>query len=391
MARASASPEFLPGNRLTLLNSGAEFFPALLAAIRQAQYEVHIESYIFECDETGQAVAAALIDAAQRGIAVRLLVDGFGANAFTHAMLPGLMSAGAMVLVYRPEISRLKLRRHRLRRLHRKLAVIDGAIAFVGGINIIDDLNTPDHSPPRYDYAVRVEGPCLAPIQRAMRRLWEIVAWVNLKRRYRITEGMKNAQTRPGNQRAAFVIRDNFRHRRDIENAYLTAIATARDNILIANAYFLPGRRFRRALRNAARRGVRVTVLLQGRIEYRLLHYATQALYDRLLDDGIRIFEYHYSFLHAKVAVIDEEWATVGSSNIDPFSLMLAKEANLVVRDRKFAAELRSSLELAMQKGARELAATSWHALPWHSRLLRWASYVIVRLAIGMSNYGGRQ
>jgi cardiolipin synthase len=144
-------------------------------------------------------------------------------------------------------------------------------------------------------------------------------------------------------------------------------------------------------LRNAARRGVRVTVLLQGRIEYRLLHYATQALYDRLLNDGIRIFEYHYSFLHAKVAVIDEEWATVGSSNIDPFSLMLAKEANLVVLDRKFAAELRSSLELAMQKGARELAAASWRALPWHSRLLRWTSYVIIRLVVGMSGYGGRQ
>jgi cardiolipin synthase len=391
MARAPASPEFLPGNRLTLLNSGAEYFPALLAAIRQAQYEVHIESYIFEDDDTGRMIAAALKDAAQRGVAVRLLVDGFGSPAFTSTMRPDLMNAGAMALVYRPEISRLKLRRHRLRRLHRKLAVIDGEIAFVGGINIIDDLNTPDHSPPRYDYAVRVEGPCLAPIQQAMRRLWEIVAWVNLKRRYRITEGIRSVQTRPENQRAAFVVRDNFRHRRDIEKAYLSAIASARISVLIANAYFLPGRRFRRALRNAARRGVRVTVLLQGRIEYRLLHYATQALYDRLLNDGIRIFEYHYSFLHAKVAVIDEEWATVGSSNIDPFSLMLAKEANLVVLDRKFAAELRSSLELAMQKGARELAAASWRALPWHSRLLRWTSYVIIRLVVGMSGYGGRQ
>lgn len=391
MARASASPRFLSGNRLTLLNSGAEFFPALLAAIRQARHEVHIESYIFENDETGQMVAAALMDAAQRGIAVRLLVDGFGADAFARTLLPGLMGAGAMALVYRPEISRLKLRRHRLRRLHRKLAVVDGAVAFVGGINIIDDLNTPDHSPPRYDYAVRIEGPCLEPIQQTMRRLWEIVAWVNLKRRYRITEPIKAVQTRPGNQRAAFVTRDNFRHRRDIEKAYLTAIGAARDSILIANAYFLPGLRFRRALRNAARRGVRVTILLQGRIEYRLLHYATQALYDRLLDDGIHIFEYHYSFLHAKVAVIDEEWATIGSSNIDPFSLMLAKEANLVVLDRNFAAELRGSLEVAMQNGARELAAASWRALPWHSRLLRWTSYVIVRLAVGMSGYGGRQ
>ena len=382
--------DFLPGNRLTLLNSGAEYFPELIRAIDGAQHDVHLESYIFEDDATGQAVAAALASAARRGVTVRVLVDGFGAREFAESLQPALLAAGVQAMVYRPDIARFRLRRHRLRRLHRKLAVIDGEIAFVGGINVIDDLNTPYQIPPRYDYAVRVEGPLLAPIQQAQQRLWEIVLWAKLNRRYRLT---RRAQTDPGargEQTAAFVVRDNILHRRDIEEAYLEAIAAAQQDILLANAYFLPGRRFRRALRDAVKRGVRVVILLQGRIEYRLLHYATQALYGRLLGVGIRIFEYRRSFLHAKVAVIDSHWATVGSSNIDPFSLLLAREANIVVKDTAFAESLRASLDQAMRNGARELPVDSWKRLPWHSRLLRWASYNLVRMVVGLVGYGGK-
>jgi len=382
--------EFKPGNHLTLLNSGAEYFPALLTAINEAQHEVHLESYIFEDDNTGRAVAEALMTAARRGITVRLLVDGFGAPDFSTLLMPALIDAGVMALAYRPDIARFKMRRHRLRRLHRKLVVIDGEIAFVGGINIIDDLNSDDHLPARYDYAVRVEGPVLLPIRHSMRRLWEIVTWVNMRHRYRTRpSSMPNPLPR-GEQMAAFLVRDNIRHRHDIEDAYLAAIANAREYILIANAYFLPGRRFRRALREAAKRGVRVTILLQGRIEYRLFHYATQALYGKLLNAGIHLFEYRHSYLHAKVAVIDDQWATVGSSNIDPFSLLLAKEANLVVLDRPFAEQLRSSLERSMQEGARELPTQRWKQFPWYSHLLRWASYNLVRFAIGLLGYGGK-
>ncbi len=278
-----------------------------------------------------------------------------------------------------------------MRRLHRKLVLIDGEIAFVGGINVIDDLNTPHQTPPRYDYAVRIEGPLLVPIRQALYRLWEIVVWAKLNRRYRLDRSALFTPAAAGQQTAAFIVRDNFRHRRDIEEAYLAAIAEAREDILIANAYFLPGRRFRRALRDAVRRGVRVTILLQGRIEYRLLHYATQALYGKLLGDGIRIFEYHRSFLHAKVAVIDAQWATVGSSNIDPFSLLLAKEANIVVRDAVFSEELRRSLALAMNDGAQELHRRLWQQLSWHARLLRRLSYNLVRFAVGIAGYGGKR
>ncbi|MBL8396372.1 MAG: cardiolipin synthase ClsB [Candidatus Accumulibacter sp.] len=385
------APKFLPGNRLTLLNSGAEYFPALIRAISAARHVVHLESYIFEDDDTGRAVADAMEKAARRGVTVRLLVDGFGARDFPQLLQPRLVAAGVQAMVYRPDIARFQLRRHRLRRLHRKLAMIDGQVAFVGGINVIDDLNAPYQMSPRYDYAVRIEGPLLAPIQQALYRLWEIVLWAKLNRRYRLPVHSPAVAEARGEQTAAFLVRDNIRHRRDIERAYLDAIASAQDEIILANAYFLPGRRFRRVLRQAARRGVRVTILLQGRVEYRLLHYATQALYGQLLAAGIRIFEYQSSFLHAKVAVIDRRWATVGSSNIDPFSLLLAREANIVVLDVGFAENLWHSLGQAMDEDALELPADSWHRLPWRSRFLRWASYNLVRMLIGITGYGGKR
>ena len=156
-----------------------------------------------------------------------------------------------------------------------------------------------------------------------------------------------------GTQVAKFTIRDNLRHRRDIERAYLAGVRTARREILIATAYFFPGVRFRRALISAAARGVKVTLLLQARVEYRLLHYASRALYGQLLTAGVAIQEYHRSFLHAKVAVVDSRWATVGSSNIDPYSFLMSREANVFVRDAAFAGELRVELLQMIEAGSR--------------------------------------
>lgn len=387
------TPQFLPGNRLTLLETGNDFFPALVAAIDSAEREVHLETYIFADDATGRRVVEALAGAARRGVTVRVVVDGFGAREFPQGLGAALIAQGVEVMVFRPEIARLRFRRNRLRRLHRKLAVVDGRTAFVGGINIIDDWdmgNTPAQMPPRYDYAVKVEGPLLAPIHASALHLWRLLRWASLRRRPRLQVRTPPRTDVAGSAQAAFVIRDNLRHRRDIEEAYLDAITTASQDILIANAYFLPGRRFRRALTAAAGRGVAVTVLLQGRVEYALLHHATQALYGSLLGAGIRIFEYHQSFLHAKVAVVDAEWATVGSSNIDPFSLMLAREANLVARDATFAGQLRASVQVAMDRGAREIDRQTWQRAPLPQRVMRWLAYGLVRLLIGISGYGGR-
>ncbi len=381
--------DFLSGNKIELLESGGQFFPALIAAINAAACEVHLETYIFADDVAGRAVVTALAAAAQRGVAVRVLVDGFGAREFVPGLGQVLIAAGASVEVYRAELPQLKLRRHRLRRLHRKLAVIDGRIAFVGGINIIDDADTPDLGP-RFDYAVRIAGPLVTQIHASVRHLWRLVGWAKLQHRPPGSPVTPRAQDAPaGTMTAGFLIRDNLRHRRDIEDAYLTAIANSKNDIVLASAYFLPGRRFRRALLGAAARGVRVTVLLQGQVEYALLHYATQALYRVLLAGGIRIFEYHAGFLHAKVGVIDGQWATVGSSNIDPFSLLLAREANVVVQDAGFAAELSASLQRAIDGGAREIVHAELARSSLPVRAMRWLAYYMVRLLVGFTRYGG--
>jgi len=379
---------FVSGNRITLLRTGTEYFPALEAACDAAAHEIYLETYIFEDDVTGRRIAQALLRAARRGVTAHVLIDGFGSKDISDELLQELQDGGVRVLTYRPDISPWTLRRERLRRMHRKIAVIDARIAFVGGINIIDDMHTPRQKPPRFDYAVRVEGPLLAEIYPVVTRLWILVMWTQLRERWPQREVAPVHAARRGVQRAAFVIRDNLGHRKDIENAYLDAIARAKTEIVIASAYFFPGLSFRRALVEAAARGVRVVLLLQGRVEYRLLHYAARALYGRFLDAGIEIHEYRRSFLHAKVAVIDDHWSTVGSSNIDPMSLLLAREANVVIDDAGFGRQLKTSLADAMAIGAHQVHRVTWKRQPLQARVLNWICYELVRFLIGWSSYG---
>jgi cardiolipin synthase len=253
----------------------------------------------------------------------------------------------------------------------------------------MDDFDTPEPSPPQYDYAVRIEGPLVASVREAARRLWMRVAWAALGRRWPATalqarrEGGRTPWTEPAaadGVRAALVLRDSLRHRRDIEVGYLEQIEAARAEVILANAYFFPTRRFRQALVRAARRGVAVTLLLQGKADHPLQHYASRALYRRFLAAGIHIHEYYPSLLHAKVAVFDRRVATVGSSNIDPLSLGMAREANVFVDDRTFAAELRASLHEAIENRARPVPANYWQRLSIGIKARIWLSYRLARL-----------
>ena len=378
----------IPNNQIALLQNGEAYFPAIEAALDRAVHEIYLESYIFENDNTGRCIADALRRAALRGVKTHVLIDGFGSHSLPKTMVDDLKAAGVRVLKFRPKISPWTLRRQRLRRLHRKIVVVDQKIAFVGGINIIDDMDMPGQTSPRYDYAVSVEGPLVGEIHASTRRMWSRVAWTRLRRGWGRDNDRQSPSTEPGGpMRSAFLVRDNIRHRRDIEDAYLQAIEQAQFEIILANAYFLPGLNFRHALLDAAGRGVRVILLLQGRVEYRLLYYATHALFGNFLDAGMEIYEYHKSLMHAKVAVIDERWATVGSSNLDPFSLLLALEANVVVDDENFAKKLKNSLNQAIKMGARRILQNNWRTQPIRLRLASWLCYGLMRFMIGMAGY----
>ena len=381
-----------PGNHLTLLENGADYFPALIGAIDGARHEIHLESYIFQADTIGLSVAQALMGAARRGVVTRLLLDGFGTRDLPAALRAELRNAGVEVSFFRPEHGRLPMPlrryRHRLRRMHRKLALVDARVAFVGGINIIDDLGGGKLTQPRLDYAVRIEGPLVADIHACAYRLWRLLSWSRLGLRRGEGVWLKPIADIAGEQRGEFVVRDNLRGRRGIEKAYLHAIRGARHEIFIANAYFLPGLRFRHALVEAAQRGVRVVLIMQGYTDHPLYRAASRALYRYFLENGVEVFECHLSELHAKVAVVDGKWATVGSSNIDPFSLLLAREANVVAHDRQFAETLLASLQGLVRQGGHRIHRLDWRRISWYVRFASWLAYGVVRGGMGLAGFG---
>ena len=407
--RAEANRALRPGHRLKLLKGGAALFEALVAAIDGARAEVMLETYIFEFVGATIAVAEALERAAARGVVVRVVVDGIGTGELPAEWRRRWQAAGVRWRVFNPARGWRVLLPPRWRRLHRKLCVVDARICFCGGINIIDDYFDPTRgalAEPRFDFAVRVTGPLVDDAHETMTRLWWRTQAARDARHVDVAGALAavrkaagagsdaaDPELNAGELRpapapqgdgvlAGLVLRDNFRFRKRIEHFYRYAIAQARSEILIANAYFVPGVALQRALLRAAHRGVKVTLLLQGRYEYFMQHHASRAVYGVLLDGGIEIIEYAPSFLHAKVAVFDGAQgaiATVGSSNLDPLSLLLAREANVFVRDDEFGAELRSHLLDAMQNAGHRVDAAEHRQRPLVTRSLTWMAYGLMR------------
>ncbi len=414
----SASPvharALRPGHHLTLLTGGETLFPALTGAINAARVEVLLETYIFEFAGSVIPVAEAIEAAARRGVCVQVVVDGVGTGDVPPDWQQRWKAAGVHWRVFNPARGWRLLLPKRWRRLHRKLCVVDGSVGFCGGINLLDDFFDPNHGAldqPRFDFSVRIGGPLVADMHDTMMRLWDRLQVTREARQHDFAGALQavldaaRAGTDMGDEEmkrdvdslptqspgqgalAALVLRDNVRFRRSIEGNYRLAIGLAKSEILIANAYFIPGVQLQRALLRAAKRGVRITLLLQGRYEYFMQFHASRAVYAVMLKAGIEIIEYEASFLHAKVAVMDSAGgalATVGSSNLDPLSLLLAREANIFVRDDSFAGELRGHLLEAIAQGRRVApdAITRWSRV---SRGLNWVAYALMRALLFVS------
>ncbi len=404
--------DFSGGHHAQVLRGGDELFPSLIEALGVARHEVWLATYIFNDDTSGHRVAEALVAAAQRGVAVHVLVDGFGSKTWIPVLRALFVGAGVRFEVFR-SLDRWWswLQPQQMRRLHHKLCAVDGRMGFVGGINIIDDRFDMHHgwsTVPRLDFAVRLDGPVAREIEQVVRALWlrshlgrdwreEVLTLARSAHPVRRTLGvlrqLRGVQAQDAAReaalrdlprvRAGLVVRDNIRQRRDIERCYIQAIGRARVRIDIACSYFYPGTRFRHALERAASRGVRIRLLLQGKVDYRIAALAARVLYGTLLARGIRVYEYTPAFLHAKVAVVDDHWATVGSSNIDPLSLLLNLEANAVVDDRPFVAELSNRLDEAFAASTEIVAPPlerGWRA--WLTRgFVAWVANTYLRIA----------
>ncbi|WPG37758.1 cardiolipin synthase ClsB [Variovorax sp. EBFNA2] len=346
------------GNRIELLENGEEFFPRVFEAVRQAQREVIIETFILFEDKVGLALHAAMRAAALRGVKVDLMIDGFGSPDLSREYLESLATAGVKVRVFDPGQRFLGQRLNVFRRMHRKIVVVDGVRAFVGGINYSAD-HLLDFGPKaKQDYAVELAGPIVAEIHQFVLRAIALggkgAGW--FRRRLKQAPPAEQLQA-AGEADAIFVTRDNRRHTNDIERHYRAAIRAARERIVIANAYFFPGYRLIKELRRAARRGVDVRLILQGEPDMPIVKTAASMLYHHLLHAGVRIYEYCDRPLHGKVALMDDRWSTVGSSNLDPLSLSLNLEANIVVRDTAFNNVLWERMDQLMQHSCKQVGA----------------------------------
>jgi len=360
LMKSPRKSRWLPDNGAQLLENGEAFFPAVFDAISNAQHEVLVETFILFEDKVGLALHAALCEAARRGVQVDLLIDGFGSPDLSTRFVDELAAAGVHLRTFDPGRRWFGMRMNVLRRMHRKIVVTDGTRAFIGGINYAAD-HLADFGPEaKQDYAVELRGPIVDELRRfALRAI--------RSPRPALPQPQQPQQPKAGTAQAMLVTRDNVRHRNDIEQHYRIAIRAARKRVVIANAYFFPGWRVLHELRRAARRGVDVRLILQGQPDVPLARKAASLLYEHLQQDGVRIYEYCERPLHGKVAVVDDDWATVGSSNLDPLSLSLNLEANVILRDAGFARHLAQRLQHLIEHACKQVtpapARSGWH--PW--------------------------
>lgn len=379
---------FTADNNLTLLHCGGEYFPALIKALDDAKLEIYLETYIFAADEIGDAVKTALKRAAARGVVVNVIADWLGTgDAQAKALAKEFSEAQVQYRTFNPWFKR------GVTRSHRKMCVVDRQLAFVGGLNINNDLRA-DHDfhmilpLPRWDFAVRITGPLVAKIHLELEAQWMRIGRLTLRLRLELFRDVRQVPVIGSGApaHAALVVRDNLRNRRTIHRTYLHALGHARKNALLANPYFAPGRKMRDALASAAARGVDVTLLL-GVGQFPLQDAITHAFYPKLLKSGVKIVEYRKTQLHAKVAVIDGHWATVGSSNVDGFSLFVNQEANVVVQDAAFSTTLKEKIEQGIAEGV-VIKLEDFANVPWYKRAWYDTAYMLYRITIHIITWG---
>jgi len=391
----------VPGNHATLLRDGPQTHAAQLAAIAGAQHHVHLETYLITDGEIGSCYADALIERARAGVHVRLMLDGLGALGAGDAYRQRLVDAGVRLREFNPVNPLREPRLWRVtRRTHRKTLVVDGRVAFTGGVNLTDEYRRgPEDAEPATrdgpgwrDTHVMIEGPAAAEFQRVFLTYWARLGGLRDTTDYypdvpAAGNGLACAITDQGEgfidhwvggeddnddddlPRPKNPLRPKYRTKPRIYHAYLDAIKLAQHRVWITQAYFAPNGRFIRALTRAARRGVDVRLIVPARTDAGLLKYAARQRYARLMRAGVRIHEYRPAVLHAKTAVIDSVWSTVGSANLDYRSFFHNDEANAFLICEDFAADMEAMFERDLQR-CDAIEPVIWERRGWRERLL---------------------
>lgn len=361
------------GNELELLINGDQFFPCAFDCIRQAQSEILIETFIIAADEVGMLLRDALLDAAGRGVNIEITVDGYGTAELESDYIAELVEAGISFRMFEPKRPVFGIRTNIFRRLHRKIIVVDRETAMIGGINFAADHLRNYGAMAKQDYALKLQGPVVRDFYGASSDL--LADYAGAERR----PSGETPTSAAGTAAVLLALRDNAGNRTDIEKQYLQGIQDANERIVLANAYFFPGYRLLRGLRNASGRGVRVVVILQGKPDKKYTWMLGSLLYGHLLRHGIEIYEYLSHPFHGKIAIIDHEWATVGSSNLDPLSLYMNLEANVFIRDGDLNRQLHAHLAKMIESDCSRVSFRSVMRKRWWQAPLIFLSFHFLR------------
>jgi len=357
------------GNRVSVITDGDEFFDSIISSIEKAKKSINLETYIFSSDSVGWLVAEKLAEKAEQGLEVNVIYDSFGSMTASGLMFDMMRKAGVEIIEYHPFVPWRRYWNISFRD-HRKILVIDGNIAFIGGINIGKEYAGEKYEGDRWrDTHVKIDGPAVTDIQFYFMENWYRNGGALLNGRLYFPE-----LPEVGELLLMILCTRSRKKVKPVYESYISAIRNARHSIYITNAYFIPDGRIYRSLVRAAERGVDVRLLLPGKSDIPFVKYASRYLYKRYMKKGIRIFEYQDSILHAKTAVIDGVWSTIGSSNLDRRSFRRNLEMNAVVLDQGFG-DLMEEIFLKDIKKSREITLQLFRKRSIIEFFLEWLCY----------------
>lgn len=364
---------------IELVHSGEDYFSRLQTIISNAQKEIHLQTYIFENDSTGLEIVGALKEAVDRNVKVYVLLDGYGSFNLSNSFFRDLVKHGINIRFFSPWYSINNF--YVGRRMHHKIIVVDGEVAVIGGINIADKYRGSDSALPWLDYAIQING---AAFCKPLQQLCGNIYFKLNKRTKRTTiTGIH------GNKEAVIKLLRNdwLNQKNEISNAYISKLRKAEKEVVVVASYFLPGRKFSKVLKRAAKRGVKIKIILSGVSDLPIVMRATRYLYSSLLKQGIELLEWNKSVLHGKLALVDDTWATIGSFNINHLSSYGSIEMNVETNSPKFLQTLNEDLRGIIE----QCEAVTFETIKSRKGILEslknWTAYFLVRIALVIATY----
>lgn len=368
--------EYKEGHNVELLHGGGSFFPTVERVLDEAKHYIHFQTYIIDEDDTGKRIVRALVRAARRGVRVYLLLDAFGTKYLTKEFIDEIEDSGILFRFFSPVFImkgfQLSLR------LHHKVVLADGELAIIGGINFADRYRGSDSVKAWLDFAVLIRGPECIRVNNICRKLWNKTF---LAKEEKASERVYSTSLYKQNISLRVVENNWYRNKIEILRSYRNALRNSGSHMIIFASYFLPGRLERKLFRQASARGVDIRIVLAAKSDAPMFKRATSFLYQYILRNNIKIYEYYPANLHAKVTTVDGKWCTIGSYNFNHISDYGSIEMNVNIMDDAFTKDFENILNEIIKNDCRQVTVEEYlRRSSWWTRLRGWTSYQMIRL-----------